>query len=98
MSNTQNFAMWGEVIGNQYNEVENVDMFPFHNQWRGRPLQQGAAYIRNNTAGWYPYPKAQRNMKTIPEPEWKYTWYYPCNTIFPSNPQFLKNRTIILER
>lgn len=89
--------MWGEAVGNQYDQVETIDFFPFHNQWRGRPLSD-QAYIRNNSLGWYPYPKVQRVVKPIPEPVWKYAYYYPCSTIFPSNPQFKENRTIILER
>jgi hypothetical protein len=97
MSNTQNYEMWGETVGLQYEDVERQDWYPFHNQWRGRPLDQ-RAFIRNNTAGWYPYNKTQRIIKRVPEAQWKYTWYYPCSTIFPTNPQFVADRTIILER
>lgn len=93
-----NYSMWGEYIGNSYNDVETQDWYPFHNQWRGQPLNSNRAFIRDNSAGYYPYFKTQRTIKNPPEPEWKYAWFYPCSTIFPSNPQFIANRTIILER
>jgi len=97
MSSTQNYVSWGDTIGNVYEDVQTEDWFPFHNQWRGRPLSD-RPYIKQNIAGYYPYYKTQRVVKRPPEPEWLYTWYYPCSTIFPSNPQFAANRTIILER
>jgi len=97
MSNTQNYNTWGDTIGNKYDYIENEDWYPFHNQWRGQPLSQ-KPFIRSNRAGYYPYNKTQRIVKAPPEPEWQYAWYYPCSTIFPSNPQFAADRTIILER
>jgi hypothetical protein len=97
MSSTQNYAMWGEQIGNKYANVVTEDMYPFHNQWRGRPLSN-QAWIRNNVAGFYPYQRMQRSIQFAPEPEWKYAWYYPCSTMFGSSPQFTEHREIILER
>lgn len=93
-----NFVSWGDYIGNKYVDIETQDWFPFRNQWRGQPLDVNRAYIKDNSAGFYPYYRAQRVIKNPPEPVWRYTYYYPCNTIFPSNPQYLDNRTIILER
>ena len=93
-----NFESYGEFLGNKYNYVDTQDWYPFHNQWRGQPLNPNRAFIRNNAAGLYPYNKEQRTVRPVPESKWEYAWYYPCNTIFPSNPQYLKNGTIILER
>jgi hypothetical protein len=93
-----NYQMWGEALGTQYVDIETQDWFPFHNQWRGQPLDINRAWIKDNAAGFYPYVKAKRAVKPREEPVWNYTWYYPCSTIFPSNPQFLQRREIILER
>ena len=95
---TSNFVNFGEYIGNTYKYVEPQDWYPFHNQWRGQPLDPNHAYIRSNIAGLYPYKREMNEIKQAPEPEWKYAWYFPCNTIFPSNPQFLRDRAIIMER
>ena len=97
MSNTQNYISWGETIGQQYDDVQKIDAFPFTNQWRGRPLSQHA-YIRNNVAGFYPYEKMQRVVQYKPEPQWVSMWYFPCSTMFPPNPQFAVNQEIFLER
>ena len=93
-----NFQTWADVIGQPYTNLETQDWYPFHNQWRGQPLDTNRAYIKDNSAGYYPYYRAMRENKNVPEVPWRYTWYYPCSTIFPSNPQFIDNRTIILER
>ena len=97
MSTTQNYITWGETIGNQYTDVQTQDWYPWHNQWRGQPLSQ-RAFIKENIAGWYPYYKTRRAVVPVPEKEWQYTWYYPCSTMFPVDPQFAATRQIILER
>jgi hypothetical protein len=97
MSHTQNYESWGEVVGNKYNQVESQDWYPFHNQWRGQPLSQ-RAWVKQNIAGFYPYNKPQRIVKAPPEEKWQSTWYYPCSTIFPSNPQYISSRYIFMER
>jgi hypothetical protein len=97
MSSTQNYDSWGETIGNQYVDIESVDYFPFHNQWRGQPLSS-RPYIRPNRAGWYPYNKVERVVKKVPEKPWLYAYYYPCSTIYPMNPQYAATKEIILER
>ena len=92
----QNYQTWSDVINQPYSEVENIDYFPFHNQWRGRPLSKDA-YIRDNAAGYYPYNKVQRVIKQVPTPPWQYTYYFPCSTIFPVSDSY-KTNGIILER
>lgn len=92
------YEMWGQTVGNTYVDLETQDWYPFHNQWRGQPLDVNRAYIKSNSAGLYPYVKTQRQIKYVPQEVWKYDYYYPCSTIFPMNPQFKENRTIILER
>jgi len=97
MSSTQNYATWGETVGNNYDAVETQDWYPWHNQWRGRPLAQ-RNFIKTNVAGYYPYYKTNRVIKTPPQKDWQYVWYYPCSTIFPNDPQYVANHEIILER
>ena len=90
------YQSWGDEMGIQYANVEKQDWFPFYNQWRGQPTSS-YPYVRANVAGYYPYPKTERKMVPRPEPVWELAWNYG-STVFPSNPQFQANRTIILER
>ena len=90
--------MWGQVLGNQYVDVESIDVYPFRNQWRGDPLNPNQALVRNNVAGYYPYPRMQKRVMAPPERVWSSMYYYPCSTIFPSYPVFADTREIILER
>ena len=92
------YEMWGETIGNKYVDLETQDWYPFHNQWRSNPLDVNRPWIKDNSAGLYPYVKTRRVMKNVPEKDWKFEYYYVCSTIFPVNPQFKANREIILER
>ncbi len=91
------YESFGEYIGTEYVNIESQDVYPFHNQWRGRPLSD-TPYIRNNAVGFYPYPKTKRVIQVRPEPKWEYSWAYASSTIFPSNPQYQATREIILER
>jgi hypothetical protein len=94
MSQYQSF---GEYIGTEYVNIESQDIYPFYNQWRGRPLSD-TPYIRNNVAGYYPYPKTKRTIQVRPEPKWEFSWGYAPSTVFPSNPQYQATKESILER
>ena len=90
------YVSLGEAFGNKYTYATTQDKFPFYNDWRGRPLSD-IPYIKPNVAGYYPYPKQRKILQVRPEPEWQSNWGYG-STLFPSNPQFSADRTIILER
>jgi hypothetical protein len=92
-----NYYTWGDDTGYVYNYQVSQDWFPIPNGWRGRPLSDNP-WIRANVAGYYPYPKTRKTIVPRPEPEWQYAWAYAPSTVFPSNPQFTADRTIILER
>ena len=77
------------------------DEWPRHDYWRNNPLSE-RSWIRPNVAGYLPM---KRQMVTVPKsveanpPQtWQYAWYYPGGMIWPANPQWQKERTIILER
>jgi len=78
-------------------DINSVDFFPLNNVWRNNPLS-GRSYVKANVAGYYPYPRGQTKSPSISPDEWKYTYSYVCSTMFPVNPQFEKNREIILYR
>jgi hypothetical protein len=68
--------------------------YPYHfNWWREYPLQD-KNYIRNNVAGYYPQKKTEKPV-TIPIEKWDFAWGYVCSTIFPKNPQYLRDQQII---
>jgi hypothetical protein len=82
--------------------LRTADRWPLQNDyWRNNPLSF-TSYIRPNYAGYKPMKRytytVDRNEETTPSQEWKYAYYYPPGTIWPSNPQWFKTGEIILER
>ena len=77
--------------------INSKDLFPFRNYWRNNPLSN-QSIIKPNVAGYYPYPTIINTTTPSLQPEFEYKWQPVCSTIFPVNPQYVKNPEPILYR
>ena len=82
----------------QITYVDTEDYYPIEDWWREDPLSN-RSYIRPNTAGYRPYPSYKLKYKSgQPTQSWDLAYSTVCSTIAPKNPQYTKDKTVILYR
>jgi hypothetical protein len=97
MSSGNYFTVEEDYGSKSITDITTLDYFPLQNWWRNNPLKS-QSMIRPNLAGYYPPKKYTVESPSYIKPEWEYAIMPVCSTIFPQNPQFQKDRQIILYR
>ena len=96
------YYIWNSAYDDKITNIyrDSVDKWPFEGSngwWRNDPLSNDSI-IRPNIAGYYPYVQTYKETKSNHRADWEYAYEPVCSTRFPENPQYQKNKEIILYR
>jgi len=93
------YRQWNNAyqpVSDKPHQVLNRQSFyPYRYDWYRENPFSSTNLVRSNVAGYYPQVTVDRNMEITPQAPFEYAWQYVCSTIFPKDPEYVKNRQII---